>query len=204
MQQEQQRWMTRLGEPVGRFHAWWRGDPPPALPALSDLSIFPSDDVRTVAQLLVIDAREIEERLSRGHRLWLARIGGGVAGWGWSAAEELSIGELRISRPIPPGNRYLWDFFTAPPWRGRGIYPRLLQTIVSRDADADRFWLGHDLDNAASARGVAKSGFREAGVLYRRQNERFVLVPSEPLDRAVAAASLFGVAIADPCSVRVA
>jgi GNAT superfamily N-acetyltransferase len=196
--------MTRLGEPVGRFHAWWRGDPLPALPCLSDLSIFPSDDARTVAQLLAIDAREIEERMSRGHRPWLARIAGAVVGWGWSAAEELSIGELGISRPIPPGNRYLWDFFTVPPRRGGGIYPRLLQTIVSRDVHADRFWLGHDLDNAASARGVAKSGFCEAGVLYRRQNATFVLVPSEPLDRAIAAASLFGVDVADPCSVRVA
>jgi hypothetical protein len=64
--------------------------------------------------------------------------------------------------------------------------------------------LGHDLDNVASARGVAKSGFRQAGVLYRRENDTFVLVPSEPLDRAVAAASLFGVGIVDPCSVRVA
>jgi GNAT superfamily N-acetyltransferase len=196
--------MTRLGEPVGRFHAWWRGDPLPALPGLSDLSIFPSDDVRTLAQLLAIDAREIEERMRRGDRPWLARIAGAVVGWGWSAAAELSIGELGISRPIPPGNRYLWDFFTVPPWRGRGIYPRLLQAIVSREVDADRFWLGHDLDNAASARGVAKSGFRQAGVLYRRENETFVLVPSEPLDRAVAAASLFGVGFVDPCSVRVA
>ena len=196
--------MTRLGEPVGRFHAWWRGDPLPALPDLSGLSIFPSDDARTVAQLLAIDVRDIEERMSRGHRPWLAQISDTTVGWGWSAAEELSIGELGISRPIPPGNRYLWDFFTPPPWRGHGIYPQLLQAIVARDAHADRFWLGHDLDNAASARGIAKSGFCEAGVLYRRQNGMFVLVPSQPLHRAAAAASLFGVAVADPRSVPVA
>ena len=101
-------------------------DPLPALPDLSGLSIFPSEDARTVAQLLAIDVRDIEERMSRGHRPWLAQISDTTVGWGWSAAEELSIGELGISRPIPPGNRYLWDFFTPPPWRGRGIYPRLL------------------------------------------------------------------------------
>ena len=106
--QEQQRWMNRLGEPVGRFHAWWRGDPLPVLPDLLDCRFFQRRraNCRATAR---IDVREIQERMSRGHRPWLARISANSVGWGWCAAEELSIGELGISRldparqPVPLG-----------------------------------------------------------------------------------------------------
>lgn len=191
-------------DPVGRFHTWWRGDPLPLLPGLPTLSIAPADHERLVDGLGELDAREIRERLRRGHQPWLARIAGEVVGWGWCASEEASIGELGISCPIPPGNRYLWDFVTPPPWRGRGIYPRLLQTIVAHEAEAERFWLGHDLPNGSSARGIAKAGFHEVGVLCRQREGAFVLVPSGPRRLAAAASALFGLPVADPPSVGIA
>jgi GNAT superfamily N-acetyltransferase len=188
--------------PVGRFHTVWREDVLTPLPALPGLSIAPAGDVSVAGALSSIDTGEIARRFAGGHRPWLARLAGEPVGWGWCAAEEFSIGELGISCSLPPGNRYLWDFFTVPHWRGRGIYPRLLQTIVARESDVERFWLGHDLDNVASARGIAKAGFREVGVLYRRQNGEFALVPSGPPQRAVAASALFGVPVADPFTAR--
>jgi hypothetical protein len=122
-------------------------------------------------------------------------MAGEPVAWGWCATSDLSIGELGLSCSLPPGNRYLWDFVTLPSWRGRRIYPWLLQTIIASEPDAERFWLGHDMPNVASARGITKAGFQEVGVLYRRPDGEFVLVPSGSWDRAEAAASLFGVSL---------
>jgi hypothetical protein len=183
--------------PVGRFHTWWRDDALAPLREMPGLSLAPVDDARIVGELAGIAAREFERRMLRGHRPWLARVAGEPVAWGWCAAAELSIGELGISCSIPAGNRYLWDFFTVPRWRGWGIYPRLLQSIVASEPDIERFWLGHDLDNIASARGIAKAGFREVGVLYRGQDGQFTLVPSGPLHLAEAASALFGVHVVE-------
>jgi hypothetical protein len=67
--------------------------------------------------------------------------------------------------------------------------------MVTGESEAERFWLGHDMDNYASARGIAKAGFRETGVVFRRLAGGFVLIPREPLARAAAAAELFGLEV---------
>jgi RimJ/RimL family protein N-acetyltransferase len=191
--------------PVGRFHTWWRGDALPTLPAVPGLAIAPGDDQRLLSELTTTAPRTIASWIEKGHRPWLARMRDEPVAWGWVATDELSIGELRVTRQLPPGNRYLWGFFTSPAWRGRGIYPRLLQAIIKNEPEAERFWVGHDLDNIASARGIATAGFLEIGPLFRLENGGYELVPTCPPPRAVAAAELFGVRIADqPQEERVA
>ena len=184
-------------EPVGRFHTWWLGDPLPVFAPWPALAMEPTDDVQEITRVTGIDALEVRRRMRRRHQPWLARIGGEPVGWGWCASAEAAIGELGIVRPLPGGNRYLWDFVTIPAWRGRGIYPRLLHAIVAGAPDAERFWLGHDLGNIASARGIAKAGFQEVGLLYRHPNHAFVLVPSGLPERAAAAVELFAVGLAE-------
>jgi GNAT superfamily N-acetyltransferase len=182
--------------PVGRFHAWWRGDPLLALPPIPDLRIEPIDDARRAADLIPLPTSEIEERMRLGDQPWLARVSDEPVAWGWNATRQFAIGELGIARALPPHTRYLWDFFTLPEWRGHGIYPRLLQAIVVSEPEVEQFWLGHDLGNTASARGIAKAGFAEVGLLYRGEASGFALVPSGPFARAAAAATIFAVPIA--------
>jgi hypothetical protein len=189
-------------EPVGRFHAWWQGDPFPDLPPVPGLSIEPTDDERLVANATAIAPNEFQRRKRTNNQFWLARLRGEPVGWGWIASDEVSIGELEMTRRLPPGNRYLWDFVTVPPWRGRSVYPWLLQTIVAHETDAERFWVGHDLPNVSSARGIAKAGFREVGLLFRDPDGRYELVPTGPLERAAAASDLFGVPLAGHLSAR--
>jgi hypothetical protein len=181
--------------PVGRFHAWWRGDPLPLLPRPEGLSIEPTEDMQSLHDLSGTAAGELRTRPREGHQPWLARIAGEPVAWGWCATRNFTIGELDLSCALPTGNRYLWDFVTLPPWRGRNIYPSLLQAIIASEPDAARFWLGHDMPNVASARGIAKAGFQEVGVLYRKSAGGFALIPAGPRDRAEAAAALFGVSL---------
>ena len=63
------------------------------------------------------------------------------------------------------------------------------------EPEVERFWVGHDLDNISSERGIARAGFGEVGLLYRGDSE-FALVPAGPRERAVAASTLFAVPIA--------
>ena len=182
---------------IGRFHAWWRGDPLPNVPPLPGLALSPTDDERLICALAALPPAEFRARAIQGHQPWLARIGGEPVGWGWCASSSLSIGELGIACRLPAGNRYLWDFMTVAPRRGLGIYPRLLQAIVSGDPEGERFWVGHDLPNVASARGIAKAGFQEVGVVCRQPDGGFMLVPSGSVERATAASAIFGVPVVD-------
>jgi hypothetical protein len=152
----------------------------------------PTDDARRATDLLPLPAAEVEERMRLGHQLWLACVGGDLVAWGWNATRQFAIGELGIARALPPHTRYLWDFVTRPEQRGRGIYPRLLQAMILGEPGVERFWVGHDLDNISSERGIARAGFGQVGLLYRGDNG-FALVPTGPRERAIAASALFDV-----------
>ena len=137
-----------------------------------------------MASLMGLDAGAVRDRLQRGHRPWLARIGDEPVGWGWVAAREAEIPELGITFALLPGDRYLWDFMTLPAWRGHDVYPALLQAILVAEG-ATRFWIGHDRDNPprraawrrrASARSAPRTAERTASSCLFR-----VRRPSAPL-----------------------
>jgi GNAT superfamily N-acetyltransferase len=186
-----------IGDPVGLFHTWWRGDPLPELPIYPGLAIGQTDDVLLIATMSGIDVGVIWERIRRNHQPWLARVDGEPVAYGWIAAGDLSIGELGLAIELEPASRYLWDFQTQPQWRGRGIYPRLLRAIVDHEAAAERFWVGHDLDNDASARGIVKAGFCQVGAVFRQPNGDLTLIPHGSLDHAAAACAQFGIRLVD-------
>jgi GNAT superfamily N-acetyltransferase len=185
--------LESLGVPVGLFHTWWRGNPLPVFSDFPGLAIGQTDDVLLIATMSGIDVGLIWERFRRNHQPWLARVEGEPVAYGWSAAGDLSIGELGLAVELEPTSRYLWDFQTLPPWRGQGIYPRILQAMIDREATADRFWVGHDLDNIASAQGIAKAGFCQVGAVYRQADGGLALAPNGSIDHAAAACSQFGI-----------
>ncbi len=185
-----------IGPPIGSFYAWWRGDPLVSLPPLPGLTIDAMPDPDVLAALTGLTPAELGARFAAGHRAYLARMSGQPVAYGWVARAGAAIGELGISFTLPPANRYLWDFFTLPAWRGLGIYPRLLQAILGWESEATRFWVGHDTPNLASRRGILKAGFYEVGRVYRTARGELVLVPAGPVERALAAASLLGISLA--------
>lgn len=187
----------------GWFYAWWRGDPLPALAPLAHFAaaaVETRDDVFRLAFLGATTAEAVGERRRGGNRAYVATVGREPAGFGWSAARSADIGELGITLKLTSGERYLWDFLTLPAWRGRGIYPHLLQAVIARELGegVDRFWIGHEAENAASARGILRAGFRPVGELLVLDPGRFVLAPSGPVDRARQGAALLGIPVEEP------
>jgi GNAT superfamily N-acetyltransferase len=167
---------------------------------LTDLELSPAADVGLIAALRNKDPGRLEDRTRQGQQPWLATMAGEPVGYGWVSSGELTIGELDLSVVLQPGSRYLWDFFTIPSWRGRGIYPRLLLAIIAHEVEAERFWVGHDLGNLASRRGIVKAGFCEVGAVYRLSDGRFALITSGQIERASAASDQFGITLVDRLS----
>lgn len=143
---------------------WWRGDALPQLPVLPSFSAGISTDKDTIARMNQLTNEEVERRFDQGHIFYLAYMDETPAAYGWVATREGSISELQLRFPLSPRERYLWDFQTLPEWRGRGIYPNLLQVIIRQELpDTDHFWIGFKPDNEASERGITKAGFQIVG-----------------------------------------
>lgn len=137
-----------------------RQDSTPAKPALPGLAVHRESDPSTMARLQGRHLSEIENRFAAGHRAYVATVDGAPAAWGWVATATATIGELNASFTIPLADRYLWNFVTLPAFRGRGIYPRLLDTIVQAESvEAERFWIAYAPENHASGTGIEKAGF---------------------------------------------
>ncbi len=157
----------RVPASLGPFYVWRRGWPlPPVSGRLDGQMVVDSEPPG--GPLGDIPAEDVARRLAKRHTVFRAQLDGALAAYGWSASELAHIGGLDLHFAIPPGHRYLWDFVTMPAYRGRGIYPLLLQEILRRQADeADWFWIGHEPTNDASRRGILKAGFRLAGHVWR-------------------------------------
>jgi GNAT superfamily N-acetyltransferase len=180
------------GDFVGPWYVRWPGDPLPALPSLPGFVAAPAEDDRTLAVLAGIDLAEVAARRRAGNQPYLARLDGEPVALGWSTGTVVEIGELALAFTLPPGNRYLWGFETAPAWRGRGLYPRLLQAILRAEGDEICAWIGHEPDNTASSRGIIKAGFRCVGHVFRTPAGTVLVTPTGPLERARAGAALLG------------
>ncbi|MGH2516438.1 MAG: GNAT family N-acetyltransferase [Ktedonobacterales bacterium] len=186
------------GAAGGSWYTWWRGDVLPELPPLPGFRAEAMMEPARAAALTHLDEVAARERSAHGHRLYVAFVGDTPTGWGWSAARTASIGELGLALHMPPGNRYLWSFETAPVWRGRGIYPRLLQHILRHEApDAQRVWIGHEPGNIPSARGIRKAGFAYLGEIALLPDGALLLVPECPnAERVRAGAAILGAGVA--------
>jgi len=136
----------------------------------------------------------IREQFSLGHRPYLARLRTLPVAVGWSASGDADIFGGRLAFRVPPNDRYLYAFVTLPGWRGRGIYPYLLQTILRRESqEYQRFWIIHLLENRASRYGICKAGFRLAGAISSLAAGGYSLIPYErDIVRAHAGAALLG------------
>jgi len=187
------------------FATFWIEDAFTSIPALPGFTADPALDWYELAEINHLSHAEVINRRDAGHRPYVARIDGQPVAYGWLATSKISIGELSINVELPPDDRYLWDFATLPDWQGRGLYPRLLQSILAQEAqNAKRFWIIHAPENLPSGAGMSKAGFEFVGQLSFTLNGEVGLAPySDSTERARIGADLLQVPLIEsvlaPC-----
>jgi ribosomal protein S18 acetylase RimI-like enzyme len=137
-----------------------RTDPRPVLAELTGLAIHQERDADAMACLQRRTTEEIQLRFDNGHRAYVASIDAVPAAWGWVASSVVTVAEVGATLSLGPGERYLWNFVTLAAYRGRGVYPRLLDAMVRAESDeGERFWIAYAPENQASGAGIRKAGF---------------------------------------------
>lgn len=169
-----------------------RDDRMPPLPRLAGLSVRRERRAFIMAAFQNRGADDIARRFADGHRAYVAFMGGLPTAWGWVATRSATIGELDTAFSIPVGERYLWNFVTLAPYRGLGIYPRLLRAIMRAESrEASRFWIAYAPENRASGSGIMKAGFASLAEMSFDASGRPALRSTAPAG-AAAASRLLG------------
>ena len=110
---------------------------------------------------------EISKRLESGRQCHIAWVDNQVAAYGWVSLVEEDIGELNLRIKLLPGEAYIWDCVTLPVFREKLLYSALLIHILGelRAQNIHRAWIGADLGNVASQKGIAHAGFHHVADL---------------------------------------
>jgi GNAT superfamily N-acetyltransferase len=79
----------------------------------------------------------------------------------WVTTGGAWVGELRRYFIVPLASAYVYESYTSPNARGRGIYPAMLRYIASEAARRGlrELWIGVGADNGPSIRAISKGGF---------------------------------------------
>ena len=180
------------GSPMWLLWSWRRDDALPICESVPGLTVEASKDALLLSHLMGIPQAALSDQLRLGHRAYLARLRTLPVACGWSATGEVALLGGRVTLHVPPHHRYLYGFVTHPDWRGRGIYPYLLQAIL-RTEEQEHFWIIHLQENTPSQRGIHKAGFLFAGHLSFFSTGGLGLIPLPGAsERAQVAAHLLG------------
>ncbi len=114
---------------------------------------------------------EIHRRFESGRQCYAAWVGKALVSYGWVSLDEELVGELSLRLRLLLGEAYIWDCATLPAFRRQGLYSALLAYTLKelRAQPLCRVWIGANLDNLASQRGIARAGFhRVADLMVER------------------------------------
>lgn len=143
------------------LYAFTKQDMIPSFPLPGNLEIRESDSPELMSGLGQISLIEAVSRFGNENKAFVAYWNDVPAAFGWMAMGKARIGELNHEFILPEWHRYLWNFRTLPDFRGRGIYPHILQHILATEKEhTDCFWIMHAPENNSSQKGILKAGFR--------------------------------------------
>jgi len=127
---------------------------------------------------------EVEARLRVGRRCYVARVDGQIASYGWVSFDEEFVGELNLHLKLLPDEAYIWNCVTLPDFRRHYLYSALLTYIVGElhKDHISRVWIGADVENVASQKGIARAGFTHVAdlVVTRVKTLRHIGIQRQP------------------------
>lgn len=154
---------------------------------LSCLDAWSYGNLTRTQYLDVVDAR----RREGSHHLYSLVEHGVLIHYGWVSYPQLRAPDAALGLEfIPPaGSAVLWDYFTHPSARGRGLYLNTLWQCLHDTFEIDRAQQAYIYvyaDNAVSRHVIEKAGFEYRGslVLERRlfRTRRYATCVGDPLD----------------------
>ena len=118
-----------------------------------------------------ITIAEFGKRLEGGRHCYAMWFHGHPAAYGWISFHEEHIGELNLRVRLLAGEAYIWDCVTLPAYREKYLYSALLSSILEelRAEHYCRAWIGADLENVVSQKGMARAGFHHVADLAIRR-----------------------------------
>lgn len=114
-------------------------------------------------------------RLSETTECYLVESGRRIAHASWVTTSGAWTAELGCIVTPPAGAAYVYESFTDPTLRGRGIYPFALWCICAElsSQGIDEVWIGVETSNASSMKAIKKAGFETAFTVdFRTQRGR--------------------------------
>ena len=101
----------------------------------------------------------LRDRLKKGAKLWLLRVEHTLAAFIWSMRGNM-VEPYFV--PLTPDDAVLFAAETFPDYRGRGLYPFLVECVFNelKKQNVVRVYGMAKTWNASSLRGLAKTGFR--------------------------------------------
>lgn len=122
--------------------------------------------------------RDIASRLiDPGNECYVARAGSGIVGYAWTVEGEFFISEINYRYALRETEFFIYDCFVEPGYRGKGIYPALLKTVLQdkaeRRPELTLAYIGVASENRPSRRGIIKAGFiADSSIGYLRWGDR--------------------------------
>lgn len=112
---------------------------------------------------------------------WIADEGGRFVHASWVETRAAWVGEADRFFVVPDGDAYIYESFTRPEMRGRGVYPAVLTaaSVELAHRGIKRLWIAAETTNQPSLRAIEKAGFsrRFEVKVQRRWGRSQVRVP---------------------------
>jgi GNAT superfamily N-acetyltransferase len=169
--------LGRLGLLLQPFYLFEEQLPSGAAPAVhpalaaAEIRLLGPDDVALLAAVpwRGLDAATCRERLHRGNGCLGLFVDGRLAGFTWFDLAECNFEGWRM--PLQADEAYLFDAFTLPDWRGKGLAPLLRYRVYQQLAlqGRRRFLSVSIRTNRAAIRFKRKLGGRIIGRGFRAE-----------------------------------
>jgi GNAT superfamily N-acetyltransferase len=126
--------------------------------------------------------QEFQRRFQQGNQCYGAWVDERLAAYGLVSFDVEYVGELDLTLTLLPGEAYIWDCVTLPTFRRKGLFTALLGYMVEalRQERIERIWIGADLANQPSQRGIDRAGFMRIVDLATKPDaaaSRYIVLP---------------------------
>ena len=110
----------------------------------------------------ILNASTVAERTARGDKFFVAHHQGILVAYLFATTRECRVGEIDDWLEVGPREVYLYDAYTRPVFRGKGIYPHLITKAAEyfRHESYKHAMIFSTKDNLSSNRGIERCGFK--------------------------------------------